>query len=76
MLLGYNILYIIKCEACHFGLSAVVGWLGYWSTLTILSRTGLQAILTARRTFLLLLLVALSYAVLAHIVEDYTINWF
>ena len=76
MLLGYNILYIIKCEAYHFGLSAVVGWLGYWSTSIILSRTGLQAILTGRRTFLLLLLVALSCAVLAHIVEDYTINWF
>jgi hypothetical protein len=76
MLCGYNILYIIECEACHFGLSAVVGWLAYWPTATILSRTGLQVIFPERRIYLLLLLVALSCAVLAHIVEDYTINWF
>jgi hypothetical protein len=76
MIWGYNALYVLKCEACHFGLSAFVGWLAYWSTSTIFSLTGLKGILPERRTYILLLLVALSFAVLAHIVEDYTLDWF
>jgi len=76
MICGFHVSYVIACEACHFGLSAVVGWLAYWSTSTIFSRTGLRAMLPGWRIYLLLLLVALSCAVLAHVVEDYTIDWF
>ena len=76
MLVGYNVSFVIACEVRHFGLSAFVGWLAYRSTSTIFSRSGLRAVIPERRIFLLLLLVALSCAVLAHIVEDYTINWF
>lgn len=76
MLWGFHVSYIIGSEACHFGLSAVVGWLAYWSTSTILSRSGLRAILPGWRISLSLLLVSLSCAVLAHVVEDYTIDWF
>ena len=72
----WTVLHILRCEVCHFGLSAVVGWLAYWLTSTILSRTGLREKLPERTTFLLLLLAALSCALLAHVLEDYTVNWF
>ena len=76
MICGYDILLVLRWEACHFGLSAFVGWLAYWLTLTTFSRTGLRVVLASRLTRLLPLLVAFSCAVLAHIVEDYTLGWF
>ena len=73
---SWSVFYILKCEACHFGLSAVVGWLAYLLTSTILSRTGLREKLPGRITFLLPLLVALACALLAHVLDDYTVDWF
>jgi hypothetical protein len=72
----WTIWYILRCEVCHFGLSALAGLLGAWLTLTILSRSGLRDKLPERRIYLLLLLVSLSCAVLAHIAEDFTWNAF
>lgn len=76
MLWGYEIWSIIKYSASHFGLSSAVGWLAYWLTLTILSHTGLEAVIPRRRTSLLLLSVALSSALLVHVAEDFMLNWF
>jgi hypothetical protein len=76
MLWGYPISSILKYEAFHFGFSAFVGWLAYSLTSTILWRTGLKDFIPRRCMSLLPLLVSLSFAVLAHVVEDYTLNWF
>ena len=76
MICGFAISDIIRFEAFHFGLSAAVGWLAYWLMLTILSHSGLRDLLHGRLISLLPLYAALSCAVLAHIVEDYTINIF
>ena len=76
MICGFPVWYVIKCEACHFGFSAVVGSLAYWLTSIMLSRTGLRAMVPVRRISLWLLLVALSFAVLAHVLEDRFLNWF
>ena len=75
MIWGYAISSIIKWEVYHFGLSAVAGWLGYWSMSTILSRIGSRVTLPRRHTFLWPLLVALSCALLAHMLADY-LDWF
>jgi hypothetical protein len=74
-MIGYPIYYCLKCMACHFGLSCLAGWLGYYLTLTIL------ADITAESTIVgyisqLPLVVASCFSLLAHILEDYTINKF
>lgn len=73
MICGHKPLYILKCLACHFGLSCFVGWLAYLLTSTTLSHTilfhdGVGVFSTSQFS----LLVALCCACLAHIVEDYT----
>jgi hypothetical protein len=72
----WDIWYVLKCEGFHFGLSALAGFLGAWLTLTILLHSGLMAKLPGRCIYLLLLLAALSFAVLSHVAEDYILNWF
>jgi len=72
---GEEISYIVRCEMCHFWLSALVGASAYSLTLTILSH------ITPGRmgdsfTHRFSLVVALSCAAAAHILEDYTWNAF
>ena len=74
---GISIFYIARSLVFHFGLSACAGWLGYSLTRTILlrttgSRNGVVGFFIRHSP----LLVALSCAVLAHIVQDYTVHWF
>ncbi len=76
MIWGYNVFVILGFEVCHFGLSAFVGWLAYRLTSTILFHTGLKDISPKLATYHLPLLVALSCAVLVHVLEDYTLNLF
>ncbi len=77
MTCGFTIFYAIGCEACHFGLSAFVGFLAYWWTLTILSHTtGLRTLMGNFSIRLCCLLVSVSCAVAVHILEDYTVGWF
>jgi len=65
---GYGILYIIYCEASHFALSATVGLLVYWLTLTILSHiTGSQDLIPDSSIYRYSLVVALCFAVATHI---------
>ena len=73
---NWSVFYIVRSLTYHFILSAFVGWLAYSLTLTILSRTGLRGKPAEQTISRLALLVALSCAVLAHIVEDFTINRF
>ena len=78
-MLGYkhwNILFISKRLGAHFGLSSLVGWLGYSLTSTIPYLTGYQVRLLGQSINLLPLSLALSFALLSHLVEDYTINRF
>lgn len=67
---GYRLSLIIRCSVCHFGLSACAGWLGYWLMLTTGAAGAGDGISGTA------LLVALSCAVLSHVVEDYTLDWF
>ena len=77
MICGFKISYIIHCLIFHFGLSAFVGSLAYYVTLTILSHiTGLQELMGDFSIEHFSLLVALSLAVAVHILQDYTLNWF
>jgi len=77
MICGFTILHIIRCVVCHFGLSCFVGWLAYLLTSTILSHTiGSQTSAEGSSIRRFSLAVALCFAVLAHILEDYMLGWF
>ena len=62
----------------HFVLSGGVGWLVYFWTSTTLRRwhSGPRLMKGAFSIRSFSLLLALSFAVLAHTLEDYTLNWF
>jgi hypothetical protein len=60
----------------HFVLGFFVGWLVYWSTLTILSHLSFTKGISGSFIHTLALLLALSVSVLAHLWEDYTLNIF
>jgi hypothetical protein len=72
----YDIFSIVRYEGLHFGLSLAAGWLAYSSISTILSRTGLRDAFPRWPMPLLVSLAALSFAVLAHVLEDFTLGWF
>lgn len=74
-------LMLVYSPIAHFALSAFVGWLVYWLTLTTLSRGSSTTLreLTSRPGFSIhhfSLLLALSSSVLVHVLQDYTLNWF
>ena len=72
-----DIIWAIRCEAYHFLLSGFVGLLGYWLISTILLRTTyFQKQVGVFSTHQFSLLVALCFAVLAHILQDYLLGWF
>jgi len=68
--------------AAHFVSSGFVGLLVYWLTLTMLSHlhSGQQSTPRLMRGAFSIhqfsLLLACSFAVFVHILEDYTLNWF
>lgn len=66
----------IVSTGCHFLLSALAAWLGYWLTSTILSVISLNAGIVVSGIELLSILVALCFAVSAHILEDLYVRWF
>jgi len=76
MLCGFSVFSAVGFMVCHFGLSALVGWLVFWLMSIILSHTGLKAFAPRVCTLLLPLLAALSCSVLVHVVEDYTLHLF
>jgi len=63
---GYEILQIARCLACHFMLSAFVGWLAWRLTLTIFGAGDVRT-----RLFL-----SLGLALVVHVLEDYFVGWF
>ena len=74
---------LVWMPVAHFALSAIVGLLVYWLTLTILSygRFGIylrekQSTQQGFSIHRLSLVVALCFAVAVHILEDYTLNIF
>jgi hypothetical protein len=73
---NWSVLFISRRLGAHFGLSSLVGWAGYSLTSTIQYLTGYQVKLLGQSINLLPFLLALSFALLSHLVEDYTINRF
>jgi hypothetical protein len=73
---GFPLWQIAAYSGSHLLLSGWVALAAYWWTSTTLSRTWptspTLAFFTRRLSFLL----ALSFALLAHIAEDYLIGWF
>ncbi len=77
MICGYKIFFIVWRVVRHFGLSCFAGWLAYWLTSTILSHTTLfQNGVGVFSIHHFSLLVALCFAVVVHILEDYYFKWF
>ena len=71
---------IVLYSVAHFGLSASVGFLVYWSISTIHSRiiswgSGARCHSESGMSKLALS-AALSSSVLAHVLEDYFVRWF
>ena len=60
----------------HFVLGFFVGLLVYWLTLTILSRISFTKKIGDSYIHTLALLLALSFCVSVHLLEDYTLNTF
>lgn len=84
-IMGASIWDILWKEGAHFALSAFVGWQAYYWTLTILSHIissarsrGCTTVPTGGVFSISRLpwLVSLSCALLAHILEDFTLNVF
>ena len=78
---GYSAWLLVYAPAAHFVLSAIVGWLVYWLTSIMLLRGSSTTLreLKSRPDFSIhhfSLLLALSSSVFAHILQDYTLNWF
>jgi len=74
-------LMLVYSPIAHFALSAFVGWSVYWLISTMLSRGSSTTLreLTSRPGFSIhrfSLLLALSSSVFAHILQDFTLNWF
>lgn len=74
---------LIWMPVAHFALSAIVGLLVYWLTLTILSHGRFSIYLKEKQSsnqgfsiHRFSLVVALCFAVAVHILEDYTLNIF
>jgi len=70
--------YALYCIMMHFGLGFSVGASAFWLTSTIfpglsIRKSGQQ---DASGIRLCSLLLALSLSVVAHILQDYTLNWF
>lgn len=70
--------YALYCEVMHFVLGFVVALSVYWLTSTIfcgllILKSGQKDAYCIRRCSLLL---AVSLSVVAHILQDYTLNWF
>ena len=77
MICGFKPLLAFKYAVFHWLLSACVGWLAYFVTLTILSRiTGLPDLMGDFSIRHCSLLVALCFSVSAHILQDYWLGWF
>ena len=77
MITGVSIGLLVRFEVEHFVLSACVGALVYWLTSIILSLI-ISSRISHRDSYIYhcSLLVALSYAVLVHILEDYFLRAF
>ena len=77
MICGYSLLKIVLSEVAHFGLSAYAGWLGYSLTqiiqLRIISHRNLACV---SRIPHVSYLAGLSFAIAAHVLEDYYLGWF
>lgn len=77
MICGFTYWKILRSLACHFLLSCLAAWLGYWLTSTILLATGFDgpsAGSISRHS----LSVALCFALWSHMAVDYLTDpvWF
>lgn len=75
---GLSLGFVLFALIAHFVLSATVGWLVYWLTSTILQHTSfvLKQKLGESGIYRYALSLALCFAVLVHILEDYTLYLF
>ena len=74
----YSLSDVIFYPICHFLLSGVVGVLAYLMIIAVFKRYCFpyMNIKDITRDKLLVLYFCLALAVIAHVVEDYTIDWF
>ena len=77
MICGHPIWQVILYPLCHWCLSALMGFLGYLLTLTILYHIcGSEIITNDSYIRMCSLLVGLSFALLCHVLEDYYVKLF
>lgn len=73
---GYPISQVVAYSGLHFLLSGWVAWLAYSWMSTTLSRILPMGRRAGTSTAWLSFWLSLSFALLAHIFEDYLIGWF
>ncbi len=73
---GYDIYQILSSGVFHFMLSAFVGWLVWRWMLTMHSHTGLKSLMDDFSIFPSWLVLSLSFSIVAHVLQDYTLGWF
>ena len=76
MICGYVISQIIFCEAMHFVLGFCVGSLAYLLIQTTHSHTGLKYLTEDSSIFPSWVVLCVSFSIVAHVLEDYLLNWF
>lgn len=76
MIAQWGLFWILCAPALHFLLSACVGSLVYWLIGTMWQRGILELKISDSSIHLYLLSLGLSFAVLVHVLEDYTLGWF
>jgi hypothetical protein len=77
MVSGYPVWQVILYPMLHFVLSSYVGWQAYsWTLTTLLRITGSKFQTDVSSIHMFSFLVALSFALVSHLAEDYFVKLF